>query len=73
METKGGWKSYDLCHRSKLFSIEKMINLIIKLVQSNEWYGISKEVEIAKGKDQYVHTFKQLKRTLKRKYHGRRN
>lgn len=50
-----------------------MINLIIKLVQSNEWYGISKEVEIAKGKDQYVHTFKQLKRTLKRKYHGRRS
>lgn len=50
-----------------------MITQIIQLLQSQEWYGVSKEVEIAKGKHQYVHTFKQLKRTIKRKYHGRRN
>jgi hypothetical protein len=46
-----------------------MINLIIKLVQSQDWYGVSENVEIAKGKNQYKHTFKQVKihtiRTIK--------
>lgn len=43
-----------------------MINLIIRLVQSNEWYSISEEVEIAKGKYEYCHTFKQVKNKYKR-------
>jgi hypothetical protein len=46
-----------------------MISLIIKLAQSQEWYGVSQNVEIAKGKNQYAQSFsqvfKQYKRTLK--------
>ena len=46
-----------------------MITQIIQLLQSQEWYGVSEVVEIAKGKYQYKQTWKQtskhIKRTLK--------
>jgi len=46
-----------------------MITLIIQLAQSQEWYGVSDVVEIAKGKNQYKETWwqttKHIKRTIK--------
>jgi hypothetical protein len=43
-----------------------MISLIIKLAQSNDWYGVSEVVEIAKGKNQYKQTWKQTTKHIKR-------
>jgi hypothetical protein len=45
-----------------------MITLIIKLAQSQEWYGVSDAVEIAKGKNQYNQTLKQVAKQYKRAY-----
>jgi hypothetical protein len=45
-----------------------MISLIIKLAQSQEWYGVSDAVEIAKGKYQYNQTLKQVAKQYKRAY-----
>lgn len=46
-----------------------MISMIIKLAQTQEWYGISEVVELAKGKKQYAQSLgqvvKQYKRALK--------
>jgi hypothetical protein len=44
-----------------------MITKIIELLQSQPWYGVSENVEIAKGKNQYNQTLKQVKRTYIRK------
>jgi hypothetical protein len=54
--------------KSKLFSIEKMILLIIKLAQAQDWYGVSETVEIAKGENQYAQSWGQVKNTYKRKF-----
>lgn len=43
-----------------------MIGLIIKLAQSNDWYGVSQSVEIAKGKNQYARNWKQVIKHYKR-------
>jgi hypothetical protein len=43
-----------------------MILLIIKLAQAQEWYGVSETVEIAKGRQQYIQTWKQGKQQIKR-------
>lgn len=43
-----------------------MILLIIKLVQSQKWYGVSEVVETAKGRQQYIQTWKQGKQQIKR-------
>jgi hypothetical protein len=45
-----------------------MISLIIQLAQSQEWYGVSQNVEIAKGKNQYAQSFKQVFKQYKRTY-----
>lgn len=45
-----------------------MISLIIKLSQSQPWYGVSEVVEIAKGKNQYAQTFSQVAKQYKRAY-----
>ena len=66
METKNGGKSYNLCNKCQLFSIKEMISLIIKLAQSQPWYGVSEVVEIAKGKNQYKQTWKQTTKHIKR-------
>ena len=46
-----------------------MINNICKLLQTDKWYNVSHEVEIAKGKYEYVSTWRtfvqQAKRMLK--------
>jgi ABC-type uncharacterized transport system YnjBCD substrate-binding protein len=43
-----------------------MILLIIKLAQTQEWYGVSEVVEIAKGKNQYKQTWGQATKSIKR-------
>jgi len=68
MEAKDGWKPYYLCDIGKLFNTEKMITLIIKLAQAQEWYGVSETVEIAKGKKQYAQTLGQVVKQYKRVY-----
>jgi hypothetical protein len=43
-----------------------MITQIIELLQSHEFYNVSEEVEIAKGKYEYVTTFKDGYNKIKR-------
>jgi hypothetical protein len=45
-----------------------MITQIIQLLQSQEWYGVSERVEIAKGKNQYNQTLTQVAKQYKRAY-----
>jgi len=43
-----------------------MIAQIIRTLQSNEFYGAGNYTEIAKGKHEYITTYKSFKRKLKR-------
>lgn len=43
-----------------------MIPKIIDLLQSNDFYGVSKEVDIAKGKNEYITSLKDGKNKIKR-------
>jgi len=43
-----------------------MIAKIIELLQSNDFYNVSENVEIAKGKYEIVTSFKDAKRKIKR-------
>lgn len=45
-----------------------MISLIIQLAQSQDWHGVSENVEIAKGKYQYAQTLRQVVKQYKRTY-----
>ena len=50
-----------------------MIKQIIELLNSNDWYGVSENIDIAKGKYKAVKDLAELKKTLKRTYYGTRN
>lgn len=43
-----------------------MITEIIRLLQTDEFYGVSYNVEIAKGRNQFMTRFEQLKYQMKR-------
>jgi hypothetical protein len=43
-----------------------MIAELINILNSNDYYGVSQNIEIAKGKHEKVYTFKDLKRKIKR-------
>jgi len=43
-----------------------MIPKIIDLLQSNDFYGVSKEVDIAKGMYEYISTLEDGKKKIKR-------
>lgn len=45
-----------------------MITETIKLLQSNDWYGVSEAIEIAKGKYEKVLTFSDAKQKIKRQW-----
>ena len=45
-----------------------MINKVIELSQSNDFYGGGQMTEIAKGKNQYCYTWRQVFRQYKRKF-----
>lgn len=44
-----------------------MIKTIIDLLQTNEFYGVSDNVDIAKGKHAMPYTFKDLGKNIKRR------
>lgn len=43
-----------------------MIPKIIELLQSNDFYKVSKEVDISKGKNELITSFKDAKKKIKR-------
>ena len=47
-----------------------MIKNILDLLNASDWYGISENIEIAKGKYAGVKDFKQMKEQLKRLRYG---
>lgn len=47
-----------------------MIAQVIKQLQSENWYNVSKEVEIAKGRYKYINRFKTFKKQLLRVLRG---
>ena len=47
-----------------------MIKDVIDLLNSNDWYGLSEDVDIAKGKYKAVKDFAGVKESLKRTYYG---
>ena len=49
-----------------------MIAEIIRVLQSNDFYGAGNYVEIAKGKFEYVNTWKGFKRKVKRQWQSRK-
>lgn len=47
-----------------------MIKGIIDMLALNEYYGVSERVEIAKGKYEYITSWKRAWEKIKRLYHG---
>jgi len=43
-----------------------MITQVIKLLQTDDWYNVSNEVEIAKGRYQRITKFRHFKTQVKR-------
>lgn len=48
-----------------------MIKNVIDLLNVSDWYGISENVDIAKGKYKAVGNMKEIKQQLKRIYNGK--
>ena len=48
-----------------------MISKLIIILQHKEYYGLSKEIDIAKGLYAYPTSFKDFKNKLKRIWHGK--
>lgn len=49
-----------------------MITNLIDLLQSEEYYGVSHNIDIAKGMYEYPWTWKEGWKVIKRKYYGRK-
>lgn len=49
-----------------------MIKNIINLLSTNEYYGVSENIDIAKGKYEYPQTWKGLWRWIKLKRYGKK-
>ena len=47
-----------------------MIKQIIELLNASDWYGVSENIDIAKGKYKGVGSLKESKEQIKRKYYG---
>ena len=50
-----------------------MIKNVIELLSFNEYYGISENIEIAKGKYEYITSWKRAWEKIKRLYHGKKS
>lgn len=48
-----------------------MIRSLIDLLAMKDYYGVSKEIDIAKGKYKFPYTWKQGKEQIKRILYGR--
>jgi len=49
-----------------------MITTIIKQLQADDWYNVSEEVEIAKGRHKLPKKTKEFTKQLKRVYNGKK-
>lgn len=49
-----------------------MINQILELLNASDWYGVSENVDIAKGKYKAASSFSEVKQQIKRDYYGRK-
>lgn len=47
-----------------------MIKEIVDLLNTSDWYGVSEDIDIAKGKHKAVKDFAEVKQSLKRTYYG---
>jgi len=47
-----------------------MISQLLNILATNEFYGISENIEIAKGKYEVVHTWKDVWYKIKRHWYG---
>lgn len=50
-----------------------MISNLINLLAIDKFYGVSKRVDIAKGKNEIPYTWKQGLEKIKRIWHGRKS
>ncbi len=50
-----------------------MLKQILDLLNADDWYGVSENIDIAKGKYKGVSNMKELNKTIKRAYYGKRN
>jgi len=48
-----------------------MIKQILELLNITDWYGVSENVDIAKGKYKAVSDWSEAKKQIKRYYYGR--
>lgn len=47
-----------------------MIKIILELLAMNDWYGVSENIDIAKGKYKACNSFQEMKETIKRNSYG---
>lgn len=52
---------------------DNMLKQIIELLNADDWYGVSENIDIAKGKHKGVKDINELKKTVKRAYYGKGN
>lgn len=52
---------------------DNMLKQIIELLNADDWYGVSENIDIAKGKYKGVKDINELKKTVKRAYYGKGN
>lgn len=48
-----------------------MIKQILELLNVTDWYGVSENIDIAKGKYKAVSDWSEAKKQIKRYYYGR--
>ena len=48
-----------------------MIKQILELLNITDWYGVSENIDIAKGKYKAVSDWSEAKKQIKRYYYGR--
>ena len=46
----------------------KYLGIVLELLAEDEYYGISEEIEIAKGKNEFPFTWKKVFKKIKRQY-----
>jgi hypothetical protein len=48
-----------------------MIGKIIELLNASDWYGVSENIDIAKGKYKAISNMEEAKQQIKRLYYGK--